>query len=289
MTLQNKPRILILVADDDEDDCLLVREALMQWNPKADIRFAADGQALMDYLHSCVEGIKDSEKSCPDLILLDLNMPQKSGREALREIKGDTRFKSIPVVILSTSSDQEDINFCHRHGANSFISKSSDFQGLIDKMKALGVYWFSAVSLPVVVDLVPDVRIAAERRVKASILIVDDSAFTRRVLRRMLEAAAHEVLEAADGEAALELYRMKTPDVVLLDFTMNGLSGKEILSRLKELDRHVKVIMAGTDMQKGAPDESGEQVANGFLSKPFNPEAVLDAIQSVLLGTHRLG
>jgi CheY-like chemotaxis protein len=289
MPLQYKPRILILVADDDEDDCVLARKALMEWNPEADIRFAADGQVLMDYLHSCVAGIKGSEQPCPDLILLDLNMPRKSGREALREIKGDTRLKSIPVVILSTSSDQEDINFCHSHGANSFISKSSDFQGLIDQMKALGVYWFSAVSLPVL-DFVPDVRIpAAERKVKASILAVDGSASTRRVLRRILEAAAHEVLEAADGHAAIELYRMKTPDVVLLDLNLNGLSGKEVLSRLKELDRHVKVIMVGADMQMPTLDELGEQGANGFLSKPFSPEAVLDAVQSALLGTHRLG
>ncbi|MFZ2444841.1 MAG: response regulator [Syntrophobacteraceae bacterium] len=164
MTLQSKPRLLIMMADDDEDDCLLVRDALREWNPASDIRFVSDGQALMDYLHSCEASCGKSEKPCPDLILLDLNMPQKSGREALLEIKADTRLKSIPVVILSTSCDQRDINFCHRHGANSFISKSSDYKDIIAKMRALGVYWFSAVSLPVV-DLLPDARLPAERKV----------------------------------------------------------------------------------------------------------------------------
>ena len=149
MAHQLKRRISILVADDDEDDCLLVRDALRDWNPGTDIRFAGDGQVLMDYLHSCEADCKSPEKPCPDLILLDLNMPLKSGREALQEIKADPRLKSIPVVILSTSSDQRDINFCHKHGANSFISKSPDFQDLVEKMKAFGVYWFSAVSLPV--------------------------------------------------------------------------------------------------------------------------------------------
>lgn len=160
MTLQSKPRILIIMADDDEDDCLLVRDALSESNPIADIRFACDGQVLMDYLHSCGPDGRGSETPCPDLVLLDLNMPQKNGREALREIKADPRLKSIPVVILSTSRDQEDINFCHRHGANSFISKSSDFQCLREKMKALAAYWFSAVSLPTI-DLPQDEPIVA--------------------------------------------------------------------------------------------------------------------------------
>jgi CheY-like chemotaxis protein len=148
MTLPSKPHIFIMVADDDEDDRFFVRNALREWNPKANIRFASDGQELMDYLHSCVADGRSPEKPCPDLVLLDLNMPKKSGREVLKEMKADDRMKSIPIVILSTSADQGDINFCH--GANSFISKSSDFQIFMEKMKTLGVYWFNAVSLPVI-------------------------------------------------------------------------------------------------------------------------------------------
>jgi two-component system, response regulator len=110
MTIQGKPRILIMMADDDEDDCLLVQVALREWNPEADIRFARDGQVLMDYLHSCDSDRNGSEQPCPDLVLLDLNMVQKNGREALLEIKANIRLKSIP-VILSTSGDQEDIKF----------------------------------------------------------------------------------------------------------------------------------------------------------------------------------
>lgn len=149
MAYQYKPRILILVADDDEDDCLLVEEALRKWNPAVEIHFAANGQILIDYLESCQANDTSSEKPCPDLILLDLNMPEKNGREALREIRTHGRLKSIPIVILSTSSDQEDIDFCHEQGANSYICKSSDFQGLVEKMLSLGVYWFSTACLPV--------------------------------------------------------------------------------------------------------------------------------------------
>jgi CheY-like chemotaxis protein len=180
MALQIKRRVSILMADDDEDDCLLVRDALRKWNPEADIRFVSDGQALMDYLRSCEGDCRIPEKPCPDLILLDLNMPQKSGREALQEIKTDTRLKSIPVVILSTSSDQREINFCHKHGANSFISKSSDFQDFIEKMKAFGLYWFSAVYLPVI-DHSPHARVPAEGKVPASKPNLDESVSTKKV------------------------------------------------------------------------------------------------------------
>jgi CheY-like chemotaxis protein len=148
MGCQYKSRILILVADDDEDDRLLVGEALREWNPAVEIRFAANGQILIDYLESCHANGTSLEKPCPDLILLDLNMPEKNGREALREIRTHDRLKSIPIIIFSTSSDQEDIDFCHAQGANSYICKSSDFQRLVDKMRSLGVYWFSTACLP---------------------------------------------------------------------------------------------------------------------------------------------
>lgn len=145
-----KSRILVLVADDDEDDCLLVVNALRKWNPAAEIRFVANGQLLMDYLNSCQANDISSTKCCPNIILLDLNMPQKSGREALREIRADARLKFIPVIIFSTSSDQADINYCHEHGANSYICKSSSFEELVEKMRAFGVYWFGTVCLPVI-------------------------------------------------------------------------------------------------------------------------------------------
>lgn len=168
MVLELKSRISIVVADDDEDDCLLVRDALREWNAGAVIVFMRDGQALMEYLHSCEMARKNTEKPCPDLILLDLNMPRKSGREALQEIRADTRLKTIPIVILSTSSDQGDITFCHRNGANSFITKAPDFESLVEKMKAFGTYWFGAVALPEM-EVVPERWMRAEEKPKTPV------------------------------------------------------------------------------------------------------------------------
>lgn len=115
----------ILVADDDEDDCLLIRDALEESRIISNLQFVYDGKALMEVL----SGIRVSgpASQLPDLILLDLNMPKKDGREALQEIKRDPRLRAIPIVILTTSSDSRDVEFCRRLGASSFITKPAIF------------------------------------------------------------------------------------------------------------------------------------------------------------------
>ena len=86
----------------------------------------------------------------PDLILLDLKMPRKDGREALSELKADPRLRSIPIVVLTTSTARDDIGFCYRMGVNSYITKPATFRGLVDLLGTLSKYWFELVELPVV-------------------------------------------------------------------------------------------------------------------------------------------
>jgi CheY-like chemotaxis protein len=140
--------ITILMADDDPDDCVLVKDAFAESRLANDLRFVADGEELMDYLRH--KGKHKSAKSSPrpGLLLLDLNMPRKDGREALREIKSDPELRSIPVVILTTSAEEEDILRSYDTGANSFITKPVTFQGLVEVMKSLGRYWLEIVDLP---------------------------------------------------------------------------------------------------------------------------------------------
>ena len=94
------------------------------------------------------EAIRVAEETRPGLILLDLNMPRKDGREALREIKADPALKHIPVVVLTTSKAEEDIYRTYNLGVNSFITKPVTFEGLVSVMRALGRYWFEIVELP---------------------------------------------------------------------------------------------------------------------------------------------
>jgi CheY-like chemotaxis protein len=140
--------ILILMADDDADDRQLTKEALEESRLANDLRFVFDGEELMDYLHHRGNYSAADSAPRPGVILLDLNMPRKDGREALREIKADPKLRQVPVLVLTTSKAEEDIFRSYDLGANSYITKPVTFEGLVAVMKTLGQYWFDIVELP---------------------------------------------------------------------------------------------------------------------------------------------
>ena len=146
--MTTKTPIVILMADDDEDDILLTQKALHQGKLLNKLYCVQDGEALLDYLFH--RGVyTDAEKAPrPGVILLDLNMPKKDGREALKEIKAHPAVKDIPIVVFTTSKAEEDIYRSYKLGVNSFITKPVTFDSLIDVMQALGKYWFEIVTLP---------------------------------------------------------------------------------------------------------------------------------------------
>lgn len=138
---------VILMADDDADDRLLAQDALAESKIPNDLRFVENGEELMDYLHKRGR-FSAASAPRPGLILLDLNMPKKDGREALREIKGHQDLRRIPVVILTTSQAHTDIERLYDLGANSFITKPVSFHALVGVMRSVGQYWFETVVLP---------------------------------------------------------------------------------------------------------------------------------------------
>jgi CheY-like chemotaxis protein len=140
--------IVILIADDDEEDRMLACDALVESRLSNDTYCVTNGEDLMDYLRRQGKYTPPADAPRPGLILLDLNMPRKDGREALREIKSDPNLRQIPVVVLTTSKAEEDILRSYDSGASSFISKPVTFEGLVDVMKVLGRYWFEIVDLP---------------------------------------------------------------------------------------------------------------------------------------------
>jgi CheY-like chemotaxis protein len=143
----NNKSIVILMADDDADDRLLAKDALAESRLPNDLHFVENGEELLDYLHRRGKFSKSTAPR-PGLILLDLNMPRKDGREALREIKMDPEFRRIPVVVLTTSKADTDISKIYELGANSFITKPVTFDSLVHVMKILGNYWLEIVELP---------------------------------------------------------------------------------------------------------------------------------------------
>ena len=125
---------IILIADDDEDDCLLVEAAFREMDHSYNLRFVGDGRELLDYLHNEGDFSDPEAYPVPNLILLDLNMPRIDGREALTIIKPDLHFRDIPILILTTSREQKDIDFTRKYGASSFLVKPDVFEDLTDML-----------------------------------------------------------------------------------------------------------------------------------------------------------
>lgn len=140
--------ITILLAEDDADDRLLVREALSEGRVLNELRCVEDGEELLDYLRRRGRYADPETSPRPGLVLLDLNMPRKDGREALREIKGDPDLKRIPIVVMTTSKAEEDIVRSYDLGANSYVTKPVTFERLVELMKVMGRYWIEFVELP---------------------------------------------------------------------------------------------------------------------------------------------
>ncbi|MGE4133913.1 MAG: response regulator [Bdellovibrionales bacterium] len=136
-----KDQISILIADDDAEDRQLISDAFSEANLSAEISFANDGVEAMEFL-------RDKNNAYPSLILLDLNMPRKDGRETLKEIKSNAELRHIPVVVLTTSQDEVDIWQTYNLGANSFLMKPPKFTTLVDSFKGMSRYWFEIVELP---------------------------------------------------------------------------------------------------------------------------------------------
>jgi len=140
--------ITILVADDDPDDRMMIEEAFEENRVVNAVEFVEDGEQLMAYLRREGEYAHLAGRPYPGIILLDLNMPRKDGREALKELKADPDLCRIPVVVLTTSQAEEDIVRTYGLGVSSFVTKPVSFEGLVEAIKVICQYWIQIVALP---------------------------------------------------------------------------------------------------------------------------------------------
>lgn len=148
LQMKTGKKLTILIADDDIDDRMLIVKALSESFSQADLKCVENGEILLQYLNR--EGVYQDEVKFPfpQLILLDLNMPKKDGREALKEIKSDNLLKKIPVIIFTTSKHEDDIRVTYNMGSNSYITKPGSYEGLLALGKELENYWGNTVLLP---------------------------------------------------------------------------------------------------------------------------------------------
>jgi len=147
MSNRHKP-ITILMADDDPDDRQLTKEAFEENHLANDLRFVEDGEELLDYLYQRGKYAAPGVAPTPGLILLDLNMPRKDGREALQEIKAHPRLRNIRIIVMTTSKAEADVIQSYDLSAASYITKPVTFERLVEVIKTLGKYWLEIVELP---------------------------------------------------------------------------------------------------------------------------------------------
>jgi len=137
--------IKILLVEDNLADTVLIQESLLESKLDLDIDTAFDGEKAMEYLYDC---LNNDKQRLPDLIILDLNMPRKDGREVLKEIKEHEEFRLIPVLIMTTSENQEDIKFAYQNHANSYITKPVDMDEFTKIISSINNFWLTIVKLP---------------------------------------------------------------------------------------------------------------------------------------------
>jgi CheY-like chemotaxis protein len=147
--MEHSKQKTILIAEDDEDDRLFINKALSEFKEKYAVEFVDNGIDLINHLDDGNKYKKNSSK-LPQLVLLDLNMPLKDGRESLREIRSNPKTKMVPVVVLTTSSDPEDVELCYRLGADGFVTKPDRFEELKRCIANIVNYWCETVRHPVV-------------------------------------------------------------------------------------------------------------------------------------------
>lgn len=140
--------IYILVAEDDADDRFLLETAFAENGFKGKLEFVENGVELLEYLRNLNATENNAEHPLPGFILLDLNMPKKDGREVLKEIKEDPRFKKIPVIVFTTTKNENEINRCYELGANTYVVKPVGFENLVKTIEDIRSYWFSTAQIP---------------------------------------------------------------------------------------------------------------------------------------------
>ncbi|MFO1519792.1 MAG: response regulator [bacterium] len=141
-------RLRLLLVEDDEDDSLLLRDAMEESGLPFEFARLKDGEGLVDFLLRQGTFIERKDAFFPDLILLDLNLPRKDGREVLREIRNHPRLSSLPVIILTTSQNDDDVLQCYQRGANAFLRKPTRFDEIVEMIKSLHDFWFEKAELP---------------------------------------------------------------------------------------------------------------------------------------------
>lgn len=248
----NHGEIEILLVEDNPGDVDLTFEALKEWRIVNSLNIARDGVEAIAYLRK--QGKYQNAKR-PDLILLDLNLPKKDGREVLQEIKSDPDLKVIPIVILSTSDADVDLMKAYGLGANCYVVKPFGIENFIHVLRSIGEFWFSIVKLPSQHSLqrgpdlktaAPQIDIHANHFSVLSVLVVDDNPADSDFINEVLSDEKDPTFEvdAADRlSTALKRIEGKRYDAVVLDLGLSDSQGIETYKKLASLYPAIPIVI----------------------------------------------
>lgn len=256
----------VLVVEDNAADAYLFRHAAKEINTRVNLNVVPDGDVALDYLHG--RG-SYAEAGRPDLIVLDWNLPGKSGRDVLADIKADSRLSDIPVIVFTISRHMGDICESYRLHANSYIVKPVDYHQFLKVVQSIDAYWLTVVALP------PkhsgdggDVR----QEELIGVLVVDDDFTVGTMLQLGLRRHGFNVWLASNFEQALSLYEQhgKSVKLALLDVCMPEGTGPQLMAALQKTNPDVRVCFMSGDPGHYTKESLSELGAKAFFRKPFS-------------------
>jgi len=262
--MENK--VILLVEDNPRDEALVLC-ALKKGNIVNEVVVARDGLEALDYLFGTGPYEGRDPNATPQVILLDLKLPNLDGLEVLRKIRADKYTRRLPVVVFTSSDEEEDLINSYNLGANSFVRKPVEPEQFLDATKQLGLYWL-------VLNQV------------AKILIVDAHEVVRDGVKKILaeQPGATAFGEAGTVAEALRLVREQDWDVAVLDPHLSNRSGMEVLRAFKQIRPHLPVLVLSMNPEEQSARRALKAGASGYISKDCPRAELVKAVNKVMSG-----
>ena len=259
-------RVILLVEDNARDEALTLR-ALKKCNIMSQVVVARDAVEALDYIFATGAYLGRDIHTMPQFVLLDLKLPRGDGLQVLKRIRADKRTKRLPVVIFTSSREEEDLVKSYDLGANSFVKKPVSPEQFLDATKQLGLYWLGQNQV-------------------AKILIIDQHEVLRTGVKKTLDepVGTKEFGEASSGLEALKLVRDRDWDVAVLALTLGGRGGLEVLKEMKRIRPTLPVLIFTEQAEEHYAHRAFRAGASGFISKGSSCAELVKAVNKVMKG-----
>lgn len=259
----------ILLVDDDDDAHFFMRRSLKKLGISMQVHEVHGGKEAIAYLERCVAGAHPY----PAIVFLDIKMPGTNGFDVLKWIQERNLTRRMPVVMLSSSDDPRDLAQAMGLGANCYFTKPPPPELLRTVVDSAARVALDPAATPVAGPAAPGAP---------AVLVVDDSPTSRRASRALLEELGYQVFDAPDGETAMQFCRATPPMLVLLDWLMPTMDGREIARRLREMRSNLRMIVLSSEDTPEARAEAAKHGVLGFVAKPATREKLIPAIAEAL-------